>query len=70
MSKKQHSHLLLTVFFVLLLIFCLFCFSFFLHIGVNLPNSVKKILWFGIRPRVQRVSIVESVKKLTPHRKT
>ena len=48
MSKKQHSHLLLTVFFVLLLIFCLFCFSFFLHIGVNFPDSVKKILWFSL----------------------
>ena len=27
------------------------CFSFcFLHIGVNLPDSVKNILWLGIRP--------------------
>ena len=29
MSKKQYSYLLLTVFFVLPMIFCLFCFSFF-----------------------------------------
>ena len=67
MSKKQHSHLLLTLFFVLLMIFCLFCFSFFLHLGVNLPDSVKKILWFGIRLLTKSATCVHC---LTPHRKT
>ena len=68
MSKKKHSHLLLTVFIVLLFIYCMFCFvfvCFFLHIGVNLPDSVKNILWL-----FRSVAIVESVKKITPkHRK-
>ena len=68
MSKKQHSHLLLMVFFVLLMIFCLFCFSFFsLHIGFDLPDSVKKILCFGIRPLSKSATCVHC---LTPHRKT
>ena len=57
MSRKQHSHLLLTVFIVLLLLFYMFCFSFcFLHIGVNLPDSEKNILWLGIRPLSKRAT--------------
>ena len=65
-KKKKHSHLLLTVFIVLLFIYCMFCFvfGFFLHIGVNLTDSVKNILWL-----FRSVAIVESVKKITPHRK-
>ena len=47
-KKKTTSHLLLTVFIVLLFIYCMF--FFFLHIGVNLPDSVKNILWLGILP--------------------
>ena len=67
MSKKQHSHLLLTLIFVLLMIFACFVFPFVLHIGVNLPDSVKKILWFGIRPLTKSATCVHC---LTPHRKT
>ena len=48
-----------------------YCFAFdllhvfFLHIGVNLPDSVKNSVLLGIRPprSVQHVAIVESVKK-------
>ena len=70
--KKQHSHLLLTVFIVLLFIYCMFCFSFcFLHIGVNLPDSVKNILWLGIRPLSKCATFghCRECEKITPHRK-
>ena len=70
--KKQHSHLLLRVFIVLLLIYCMFCFSFcLLHIGVNLPDSVKNILWLGIRPLSKYATCghCRECEKVTPHRK-
>ena len=72
MSKKQHSHLLLTVFIVLLLIYCMFHFPFvFLHTGVNLPDSVKNILWLGIRPlsKCATCGHCREREKITPHRK-
>ena len=61
MSKKQHSHLLLTLFACFVFPF------FFLHIGVNLPDSVKRILWFGIRSLSKSATCVHC---LTSHRKT
>ena len=59
---KKKKKLLLTVFIVLLLIYYMFC---FLHIDVNLPDSVKTSVLLGIRPprSVQHVAIIESVRK-------
>ena len=59
------------------LLFCFWFFAcfvfpfFFLHIGVNLPDSVKNILWLGIRPLLKCATCghCQECEKITPHRK-